>query len=569
MPHAGGFKLTGWDDYLKKEVRFLEKNGRKVFWSRGNGWVFAGLARILDYLPANDPQREKFEQLFKTLAARLRELQSPDGLWRMGLLDPDAYGHGEESGSAFFIHGFAWGVRRGLIDAAGFRSAIDQGWRGLLALQRADGMVGCVQPIGAAPGSHSPDTWQEYGTGAFLLAASEMLRLENNVPVTIPAACGASQRAYQIAVLERIADPVLTAAAAGQLKQLLPKVNHSVRARFAPLEALGRTLVGIAPWLELGPGTDAEGKLRARYIDLATKSIGYATNPRSPAFLVFDDVKGRQPLVDTAFLAEALLRAPKQLWGSLDAQTRANVVTALKSSRVITPANNNWLLFSAMVETALLEFTGECEMARIETSVNKHLEWYKGDGTYGDGPDFHWDYYNSYVIQPMLLEIVEVCARKNLPLGKHLALIQTRAIRYAEIQERMISPEGTFPIIGRSSTYRFGAFQTLSLIALRKQLPPTLTEGGVRGALDAVIRRMLSAPDTFDAQGWLQRGAVGNQPALAEGYINRGSIYLCAVGLLQLGLPADSSFWTAPAQPWTQKRLWSGENLPADHALKN
>jgi hypothetical protein len=138
--------------------------------------------------------------------------------------------------------------------------------------------------------------------------------------------------------------------------------------------------------------------------------------------------------------------------------------------------------------------------------------------------------------------------------------------RYAEIQERMISPEGTFPVIGRSATYRFGAFQALAWTAWHHQLTPPLRPAAVRAALNAVIARMVEAPGTFDANGWLTIGVVGAQPAMAETYISRGSDYLCTEGLLQLGLPADDPFWTAPSLPWTQQRVWSGEDLPADHA---
>jgi hypothetical protein len=328
---------------------------------------------------------------------------------------------------------------------------------------------------------------------------------------------------------------------------------------------LGRTLAGIAPWLELGPASDAEGKLRAGYIDLAVKAIHCSTDPDSPAHLIFDE-RG-QPLVDTAFLAQALLRAPVQLWGNLDEKTRANVIASLKASRVTKPGKNNWELFSATVEAALLKFSGSCEMAAIETAVNDHDAWYKGDGTYGDGMPLHWDYYNSFVIQPMLRDVLDVCAEKKLPLAERLAAIRTRARRYAEIQERMISPEGTIPVIGRSSTYRFGALQTLSLVALKDELPPTLPRGAVRAGLNAVIKRMIEAPGTFDEQGWLQRGVAGAQPRMAENYINTGSLYLCLTGLLQLGLPPDDPFWTEPGLPWTQKRIWAGEDLPADHAL--
>ncbi|MDR2674002.1 MAG: DUF2264 domain-containing protein [Opitutaceae bacterium] len=565
MPHDKDFKPVRVKN--GSDVRFLERNGKKMFWSRGNGWVFAGLPRIMDYIPKDDARRAKYEALFKDMAARIRELQPADGLWRMGLLDPAAHGHGEESGSAFFVYGLAWGVRTGLLDGETYGPAIDRGWRALRACQHPDGMVGYVQPIGAAPGKHSENTSQEYGTGGFLLAASEIYKLAATgaaAPRPAPAPGAAGQRAWQVSVLTRIAGPVLAAAAGGRLKEELPKIG-TPRDRFAPLEALGRTLAGIAPWLELGPGADAEGLLRARYIDLAVRAIRLSTDPESPAFVLFD-ARG-QPLVDTAFLAQALLRAPGQLWGNLDATARGNVIAALKVSRKTKPLKNNWELFSATVEAALLKFTGECEIEAIETAVTDHDTWYKGDGTYGDGAQFQWDYYNSFVIQPMLWEVLEVCAEKKLPVAKHLPEIQKRARRYATVQEKLISPEGTFPVVGRSSTYRFGALQTLGFVALRDRLPPPLPRGAVRAALHAVIKRMIEAPGTFDEGGWLRRGVVGAQPQMAESYINTGSVYLCTVGLVHLGLPPDDPFWTEPDMPWTQQRIWSGEDLPADHSM--
>lgn len=375
-------------------------------------------------------------------------------------------------------------------------------------------------------------------------------------------------RAYSVQVLTRVAEPVLTALAEGKLRERLPQHDwERDRASFAGLEAFGRTLAGLAPWLELGPDDSDEGKLRAKFIDLAVKSLVSATDPKSPDFLNFKT--GGQPLVDTAFLAQGLLRAPHQLWGRLDSTQRSNVVAALKSSRAIKPGESNWLLFSALVEAALWQFTGEGELPPIEYAVNRHEQWYLGDGTYGDGAEFHWDYYNSYVIQPMLLEVVRVCAEKKNPLGELRPKILARARRYAEVQERMISPEGTFPVIGRSSAYRFGALQHLANMALLHELPSGLKPGAVRGALTAVVRRMIEAPGTFDAHGWLQVGAVGHQPSLRENYISTGSLYLCLEGLVHLGLPANDPFWTAPAEPWTQKRIWSGEDIAGDHAYKN
>ena len=389
-------------------------------------------------------------------------------------------------------------------------------------------------------------------------------------PATLCAetATGADDRAYSVQVLTHVAEPVLAALAEGQLRQKLPCHDwERDRTNFTHLEAFGRTLAGIAPWLELGPDETAEGKLRARFIDLAVKSLVNATDPKSPDFMNFK--RGGQPLVDAAFLAQGLLRAPNQLWGRLNPQQRDNVVAALKATRRIPPVETNWLLFSAMVEAALWQFTGECELKPIEYAVQRHEQWYLGDGTYGDGAEFHWDYYNSYVIQPMLLEVVRVCAEKKHPLGELRRKIRARARRYAVVQERMISPEGTFPVIGRSSAYRFGALQALADAALQRNLPPELKPAAVRSALTAVIRRMIEAPGTFDAQGWLQVGAVGHQPSIRENYISTGSLYLCLCGMLQLGLPANDPFWTAPAEPWTQKRIWSGTDIPADHAYQD
>lgn len=378
---------------------------------------------------------------------------------------------------------------------------------------------------------------------------------------------GEAARAYSVEVMTRLAEPVLKALSEDKLKERIPRHSwEASRETYAPLEACGRLLAGMAPWLELGPDESAEGKARARFIRLAVAGLGHAVDPASADFMNFTN--GGQPLVDAAFLAHALLRAPTQLWGNLHAKQRGQVLAALESTRRIQPGNNNWLLFSAMIECGLWRFSGECRLEPIEKAVRKHLEWYQGDGTYGDGPEFHWDYYNSYVIQPMLLDVLGVCREMHHPMGTNYDLVLRRERRYAAVQERLISPEATFPVLGRSSAYRFGAFQVLSQLALKHQLPAQAPPAAVRSALTAVIRRMIEAPDTFDASGWLQVGAFGSQPSIRESYISTGSLYLCAVGLLHLGLPPSDPLWTAPPMDWTQKRIWSGQDIKPDHALK-
>lgn len=387
-----------------------------------------------------------------------------------------------------------------------------------------------------------------------------------------------SDRDYYIQMLVKIADPVLSNLAQDKLKATMPvekAINpYGGREEVTHLEAFGRTLAGIAPWLELGADDSKEGKLREKYIELALKGIDNATNPSAKDYMNFTD--GGQPLVDAAFLAEALIRAPTQLWDRLSEATQQNVLKAFKSTRSISPPYMNWLLFSGMIEAALLKFEGKADMMRLEYALFKHDEWYLGDGTYGDGPDFHWDYYNSFVIQPMILDILAVLADKKDQLkywrykGKFIDrahVFLDRAKRYAEVQERLIASDGSFPPLGRSLAYRAGAFQLLSQVALFQQLPSGVEPSQVRAALKAVIKKQMEAPGTFDKDGWLTIGFYGAQKEIAEPYISTGSLYLVSTAFLVLGLEKQTPFWAAPAKDWTQKKMWSGKQAPIDKAF--
>jgi hypothetical protein len=374
-------------------------------------------------------------------------------------------------------------------------------------------------------------------------------------------------RAVWTGVLQRLADPVLTNLAAGTLKARMPveQAAGATRQNVTHLEAIGRLVAGISPWLELPVEETPEGRLRSRYADLTRRAIDRAVDPASPDFLNF--TRERQPLVDAAFLAQGVLRAPRALCDGLDANTRRNLVTALESTRVIVPAYSNWLLFTATVEAGLKRLGAGWDRVRVDYALRQHDQWYKGDGTYGDGPEFHWDYYNSFVIHPMLVDVLDACG-DEMPAWKDLASREAqRALRYAAVQERMIGPDGTFPVIGRSLAYRCGAFHLLAQAALRRSLPEGVSPAQVRSALTAVLRRTMDAPGTFDEDGWLRIGFCGHQPGAGETYISTGSLYLCAVALLPLGLPASDAFWSAPAQPWTSARAWSGQAFPIDHAL--
>lgn len=166
-----------------RDATFLDKheaNGKKLFWSRGNGWVMAGLARVLQTMPANYPSRQKYVQQFKEMAAALTPLQGDDGLWRPGLLDPKAYPLPEVSGSAFNTYAIVWGIRTGILDRKQYMPIVKKAWAGLLTHIYQDGRLGCIQPIGGAPGKFSATSSYVYGVGAFMLAGSEIYKLSPN-----------------------------------------------------------------------------------------------------------------------------------------------------------------------------------------------------------------------------------------------------------------------------------------------------------------------------------------------------------------------------------------------------
>lgn len=402
----------------------------------------------------------------------------------------------------------------------------------------------------------------------FLTTSAAATSLATN-SVAAPQLFSESDRDYWLGVLARIADPVLSALSRRKLKTLMPVEashgNAADRAQYTYLEALGRLLSGMSAWLEAGDNGGREGELRRHYADRARESIAAAVDPASPDYMNFN--RGSQPVVDSAFLALAVLRAPTELWEKLNGAIKTQLIAALRSSRVIRPGFNNWLMFSATVEAFLCRVGEPWDAMRVDYAIRQMDEWYKGDGIYGDGPQFHWDYYNSFVIQPMQLAVIETVSNQSKAWNSFYPAMLARAKRYAAVQERFIGFDGSFPPIGRSLAYRFGVFQHLANMALRKQLPDSIQPEQVRAALTAVIRRMIEAPGTFDEHGWLTIGFCGHQPAVGESYISTGSLYLCANGLLPLGLPSHDPFWTNPSLPWTSRKIWSGQNVPADHAI--
>lgn len=167
-----------WDEPGIDPIK--EANGKKIFWSRGNGWVMGGLVRTISELPKDYPTRDFYIQNYKEMAKKIVSIQQEDGLWRASLLDPESFPGGEASGSGFYCYALAWGINNGILDKATFLPAVEKAWVGLNGLIQPDGHVGWCQPIGADPKKNfKADSWEVYGTGAYLLAGSEVIKLDN------------------------------------------------------------------------------------------------------------------------------------------------------------------------------------------------------------------------------------------------------------------------------------------------------------------------------------------------------------------------------------------------------
>lgn len=374
-------------------------------------------------------------------------------------------------------------------------------------------------------------------------------------------------RIFWVSTLQKIAFPVLNHLARGSLRKNMPFESKSTDGqKFVYLEAFARVFNGIAPWLELGADTSEEGQVREKYIKLTLKAISNAVNPNSNDYILV--VEPKQSLVDVALFAQGLLRAKNQIWLNLPMDIQARIIRELKNTRIIAPYENHWLLYTSMIEAALLEFTGECDKERLTYAISKFRdELYIGDGIYSDGEDFEAGYFNSLVIHPMLNDILKVMRKYSLRDGEFLDVQLMRSSRLSSQLERMISPEGTYPLIGPSLSYRCGVFHLLSQAALLKILPRNISQSQVRGALTKVIQKQFTGNQNFNSEGWLICGLNASQIDICENEINTGSLYACCAVLLPLGLPSNDKFWTEPFEEWSSLKAWNGHQIQPDQSI--
>lgn len=546
-------------------------NGKKDFWARGDGWVLAGLAKVLKDVPADWEHRRFFTDKYVRMADAVVKLQQPGGYWSRSMMD-EAHAPGPEtSGTAFFTYGLLWGINNGYLNDARYLEAAKKGWKYLseTALQ-PDGSVGYVQPIGekAIPGQVvDVRSTSNFGTGAFLLAACEYVRyLERHHN---------ADRDYWTSLAYSMAAPVLSNMAEGTLqKNMLVEVSPNWDGRdikVTYMEAFGRLMAGIAPWLSLPDDDTAESARRKQLRQWALASYRNAVDPASHDCLLWSG-QG-QALVDAAYVAESFLRAYDALWVPLDDITKQRYIEAFKGLRRVDPPYTNWLLFSSTIESFLAKTGAECDEYRVNSAIRKVEEWYTGDGWYADGPVFAFDYYSSYVFHPMYLETLQAMIDSGrytrIHYGKHYDRALKRAQKFSIVLERLISPEGTFPVFGRSIPYRMATMQPLALMAWYGKLPDGLTDGQVRSALTTVMHRMFDGKENFNEKGFLTIGFTGRQPNVADWYTNNGSLYMTSLAFLPLGLPSTHPFWSDAPLAWTSQKAWGAQPFPKDHQWKD
>ena len=546
-------------------------NGKKDFWARGDGWVLAGLAKVLADLPADNRNYSFFADKYLRLAKAVAECQQPEGYWTRSMLDPEHAPGPETSGTAFFTYGLMWGGNNGLLSASEYMPVIDRAWEylSMKALQKS-GRVGYVQPIGerAIPGQVvDANSEADFGVGAFLLAACERVRYleaKDNVQ-------NAGDRQYWCTLLYQMAEPVLSNMAKGELQKNMqtefsPSFDNRNR-KVLYMECFGRLMAGLAPWLTLPDDDTVEGQQRKQLKAWALESYKNAVDPESPDYLCWGI--GGQNLVDAAYVAESFIRGYDALWQPLDETTKQRYIREFTKLRDIDPPYTNWLLFSSTIESFLAKAGAPYDQYRVNSAIRKTEEWYTGDGWYADGPHFSFDYYSSFVFHPMYLEtlqnMIDAKAYTRIHYRNYYKRALKRAQKFSIVLERLISPEGTFPVFGRSIPYRMAAMQPLALMAWKEQLPGGLSNGQMRAALTAVMHRMFDGRENFNEKGYLTIGFCGRQPNVADWYTNNGSLYMTTLAFLPLGLPATHPFWTDAPQPWTNCKAWGGEPFPKDH----
>lgn len=282
---------------------------------------------------------------------------------------------------------------------------------------------------------------------------------------------------------------------------------------------------------------------------------------------------GDQVIVEMANIAIALLRTPF-IWNKIDTNDQKRIISVLLfAHQYVLKHSNNWILFKCVIAIFLYKTKQIPHINQVYLYLQQFEKYYIGDGWYKDGHTFHMDYYNSYVILPFLFAIYREMKSLESPYKQYAIVQYAKCVSYlqrqSEFLERLIHHDGTYPIFGRSAVYRCAIFHALVLSSYYQILPPSLTYGQVREALQQVIRRTFDGYKDGDYLSFGFRFQNGDEPEIADSYSNSGSVYYALLIFMPLGLEDDAPFWSDPPQSWTQKRLWiTHEPVSIDRYLR-
>jgi len=305
--------------------------------------------------------------------------------------------------------------------------------------------------------------------------------------------------------------------------------------RIGYIEAISRIACGITPWLYLNEKNDYEKHITDRVKDLLICSIENIFDPSLEYYNLWESTE--QSMVEAAHLSYAFIRSDLQLYHSLEYETKKRCIETFKKLRKVRMINNNWVLFQAMVETFLNLVGEDGDFFRIEMCLDKVESWYIGDGFYKDGNEFKMDYYNSYVFHSFYYEISKLTKIKNT------SLIKNRLFTYSSFLSNLISPTGYYPPIGRSLSYRFGAFHTIGHSLLLGYQNNQVLDKKLIDKLTLVLKFLFVENNPFDKNDFLTLGWQGYDPKIVDYYSNSGSMYSTCLGFLPLAIPEWNPIW--------------------------
>lgn len=322
----------------------------------------------------------------------------------------------------------------------------------------------------------------------------------------------------------------------------------------AIVEAVCRSLIGISAWLESDEYSSSKAEMRE-----IVRQVMINIGNQEEGFNFYDH---KQKLVEAGHIAYALKMAPQTMFYCLDDVQQEKLMKAIAKSKTIVPHLNNWLLFSAVRESMFHKLGYDYDRFIIENAGLALNDWYIGDGVFKDGIYNAYDYYNSFVIQPLAFELIEEERFKLVFNHDPKRIFQRQMVH----QERAITSTGEYAFHGRSLAYRFGVFHHLAKMCLEGIYDDTLSKSGVKNALSEVIRPFFEEFTIFDENGYLVKGITAEQKSVTEAYVSSGSLYMCSVIFLVLGIAKDDEFWTGD-ELWTSKKIWLGYEACLDKKI--